>query len=118
VQSTAFCNALYELAAHPEIVQPLRKEVETAVEEAGWTKEGISRMRKLDSFLRETLRFSGFGGFVNGRKVLKDFTFSNGTTVPAGMTIAVAAYMHHHEEVRGLSLGFLLLIPIHVFVLW
>ncbi|KAJ3769084.1 cytochrome P450 [Lentinula raphanica] len=98
--STAFCNALYQLAAHPEVVAPLREEIEATVEESGWTKEAIGKMRKLDSFVKETLRFSGGGGFVNSRKVLKDFTFSDGTTVPAGVTVAVPAYMHHHEEER------------------
>ncbi|KAH7867756.1 cytochrome P450 [Lentinula edodes] len=98
--STAFCNALYQLAAHPELVVPLREEVEAIVEESGWTKEGVGKMRKLDSFLKETLRFSGGGGIVNNRKVLTDFTFSDGTTVPAGTTIGVAAYMHHHDEAQ------------------
>ncbi|KAF8825453.1 hypothetical protein HHX47_DHR7000510 [Lentinula edodes] len=96
----AFCNALYQLAAHPELVVPLREEVEAIVEESGWTKEGVGKMRKLDSFLKETLRFSGGGGIVNNRKVLTDFTFSDGTTVPAGTIIGVAAYMHHHDEVQ------------------
>jgi len=96
--SSAFCNALYELAAHPDIVGHLREEVQAAVKESGWTKESISKMRKLDSFLKETLRLSGSGGFVNTRKVMEDFTFSDGTTVPAGMIIAVSAYMAHHDE--------------------
>ncbi|GAV99331.1 cytochrome p450 [Lentinula edodes] len=100
IHTTAFCNALYQLAAHPELVVPLREEVEAIVEESGWTKEGVGKMRKLDSFLKETLRFSGGGGIVNNRKVLTDFTFSDGTTVPAGTTIGVAAYMHHHDEAQ------------------
>ncbi|KAE9389796.1 cytochrome P450 [Gymnopus androsaceus JB14] len=96
--STAFCSTLYELAAHPEVVEPLREEIETVVKDSGWTKEGISKMRKLDSFLKETLRFSSSGGLVDQRKVLQDFTFSNGTTVPAGVTVGVSAYVHHHDE--------------------
>ncbi|KAE9389795.1 cytochrome P450 [Gymnopus androsaceus JB14] len=96
--STTFCGTLYELAAHPEVVEPLREEIESVVKVSGWTKEGISKMRKLDSFLKEALRFSGTNGLVNSRKVLQDFTFSNGTTVPAGVTIGVSAYMHHHDE--------------------
>ncbi|KAE9395448.1 cytochrome P450 [Gymnopus androsaceus JB14] len=98
IHTTNFCNALYELAAHPEVIEPLREEIETVVKESGWTKEGISKMRKLDSFLKETLRFSGAGGLVDRRKVLQDFTFSNGTTVPAGVTISVPSYVHHHDE--------------------
>lgn len=33
------------------------------------------------------------------RKVVKDFTFSNGTVIPAGNTIVVAGYAMHHDEV-------------------
>ncbi|KIK55508.1 hypothetical protein GYMLUDRAFT_248559 [Collybiopsis luxurians FD-317 M1] len=97
--STTFCNSLYQLATtSPSIVQTLREEVDEIIAEYGWSKQGISRMRKLDSFLRETARFSGASGFVNRRKVAKDFTFSNGVTVPAGMTICTVGYMHHHDE--------------------
>jgi hypothetical protein len=44
----------------PEYIQPLREEVESIVEEQGWTKASIFKMRKLDSFLREALRFNSF----------------------------------------------------------
>ncbi|KIK55509.1 hypothetical protein GYMLUDRAFT_248560 [Collybiopsis luxurians FD-317 M1] len=98
--STTLCNSLYQLAtASPSIVQMLREEVDEIIAEYGWSKQGISKMCKLDSFLRETSRFSGAGGFVNRRKVMKDFTFSNGVTVPAGTTLCTAAYMHHHDKV-------------------
>jgi len=42
----------------PEYIQPLREEVESIVKEQGWTKASLINMRKLDSFLRETLRVS------------------------------------------------------------
>ena len=38
------------------------------------------------------------------RKALKDFTFSNGVTVPAGTHIAVATYAAHMDEVTPRSL--------------
>lgn len=33
------------------------------------------------------------------RMALKDFTFSNGTVVPAGTIVGVASYGMHHDEV-------------------
>ena len=33
------------------------------------------------------------------RKLRKDFTFSDGTTIPAGYTVAVAAVATHHDSV-------------------
>ena len=44
----------------PEYIQPLREEVESIANEQGWTKASLFNMRKLDSFLREAQRLSGF----------------------------------------------------------
>ena len=54
-----FTQALYNLAVNPQYVRPLREEVEAAIEKYGWTKEGIAAMRRIDSFLMETLRLEG-----------------------------------------------------------
>ena len=37
-------------------MEPLRQEVESIIAEYGWTKMAITRMRKIDSFLKETVR--------------------------------------------------------------
>jgi hypothetical protein len=37
----------------------LREEVSTIVQTEGWTKEAIDKMRKLDSFVKETQRLHG-----------------------------------------------------------
>jgi hypothetical protein len=47
---------LYFLAEHPEYTKPLREEIESVTEEEGWTKASMAKMRKLDSFFRETQR--------------------------------------------------------------
>jgi len=87
--SLAFLNALFNLATYPEYVQPMREEVEGVINGEGWTKSAIGKLRKVDSFLRESQRLSGNGAFSVRRKVLKDFTFSNGTTIPAGCMIGI-----------------------------
>ena len=53
-------DALYHLASRPEFLVPLREEVEWVVAKDGWSKASMQKMRKVDSFLRETLRFRGF----------------------------------------------------------
>jgi cytochrome P450 len=50
---------LYRLLAHPEYLEPLREEVDAVIKEEGWTKAGIDKMYKIDSFVRETLRVDG-----------------------------------------------------------
>ncbi len=52
-------QVLYRLLAHPEYIEPLRQEVDALVSEGGWTKAGIDKMHKVDSFLRETQRLDG-----------------------------------------------------------
>jgi hypothetical protein len=48
---------LYDLATHPEFQDPIRDEIENALEEyGGWTKQALSNMKKLDSSLKESQR--------------------------------------------------------------
>ncbi|KAF8343222.1 cytochrome P450 [Amanita rubescens] len=93
----AFTNALFNLATRPEYLQPMREEVEAVINEEGWTKSAIGKLRKLDSFLKESQRLSP-GLFSVRRKVIKDFTFSNGVTVPAGFNIVIPHGCVHHDS--------------------
>ena len=55
--SMAACQALFALCEYPEYISILREEVQAVIEEdGGWKKSSLSRMRKLDSFLRESQR--------------------------------------------------------------
>lgn len=51
------------------------------------------------AYLFQSNRSSHISKVVNNRRALQDFTFSDGTTVPAGLNIAVPAYIRHHDEV-------------------
>ncbi len=92
-----FTNVLYRLLSNPEYVEPLRHDAETAVAEEGWTKAGMDKMHKIDSFLRETQRldsldycpldYFGRTSVTDAllpfpvslfRLALRPFTFSNG----------------------------------------
>jgi hypothetical protein len=71
--------AILNLAAHPEHVAPLREEVTEVVNQHGWTKAALSKMRKVDSFLKESARFEGISAselpmlFPRGWPRLKSF---------------------------------------------
>ena len=60
-------HALFDLAAHPEYIQPLREEIERVVADEGWTKSAFTHMWKLDSFLKESHRYNGmtFGELIH-----------------------------------------------------
>jgi cytochrome P450 len=47
---------LYDLAIHPEYIDPLREEIESLIASTDWQKITITKMWKLDSFLKESLR--------------------------------------------------------------
>ncbi|KAF9255979.1 cytochrome P450 [Marasmius fiardii PR-910] len=96
--SMAFTNALYYLAADPKLARMLREEVEIEVGRNGWTKNAMDGMRKLDSFLKESQRLSGTSAVTLNRKALVDFTLSDGTVIPAGSTVAIAALPVHLDE--------------------
>ncbi|KAI6098493.1 cytochrome P450 [Pisolithus sp. B1] len=93
-----FAQALYNLAAHPQYVQPLREEVEAVIRQHGWTKEAIALMRKVDSFLAETLRLEGVTTTSVQRKAMKNLTLSDGTFIPMGTHLSVLTHAIHHDS--------------------
>ncbi|KAH9055827.1 cytochrome P450 [Lactarius deliciosus] len=95
--SITLTNALYRLLSNPEYVEPLRHDVESAVAEEGWTKAGMDKMHKVDSFLRETQRLDSLDYLSLFRLALRPFTFSNGVTIPAGTLIAAPTGAIHRD---------------------
>jgi len=91
-------QVLCRLLSNPEYIEPLRREAEDAIAEEGWTKAGIDKLRKLDSFLRETQRIDSLTLENMNRLAIRPFTFSNGVTIPAGTTIAAPACAIHMDE--------------------
>ncbi|KAF5327947.1 hypothetical protein D9758_016776 [Tetrapyrgos nigripes] len=97
--SMAFTNTIFYLCVQPSsVVAELRKEIEDVIDEYGWSKLAMGQMRKLDSFMKETVRMVGFGATNIDRKTLKPFTFSDGTTLPTGTRIVVPQWAWHHDE--------------------
>lgn len=64
--------SFYNLAATPEIVPELRQEIREVLAETGgvFTGPALQKMKKMDSFLRETSRHHppGFGEFSLPRR--------------------------------------------------
>ncbi|KAI0360978.1 cytochrome P450 [Trametes cingulata] len=96
--SNSITLTLYSLLDHPECIQELREEIESVVEEQGWTKAAVGRMWKLDSILKEYQRFKGLGLASMGRKAMKDVTLRDGTFIPRGASVFAASYATHHDD--------------------
>ncbi|KAH8806731.1 cytochrome P450 [Flagelloscypha sp. PMI_526] len=97
--ANVMADAMLDLTAHPEYLPALRQEIDEILEVDGWTKNNVAKLAKMDSFLMESMRLSG-SAIQLLRKVMTDFTFSDGTIVPRGNLICFAAgSMHESNEV-------------------
>jgi len=93
--SLAVTHALLDLASHPEFLKPLREEVEEVTRREGWTKAALEQMIKVDSFMKESQRVSPVGVLLMNRYAVVDFTFTDGTFVPAGTILSVSTGSIH-----------------------
>ncbi|GJE97803.1 cytochrome P450 [Phanerochaete sordida] len=103
--SHAIIHALYDIAVRPEVAAALREEAEIAVAEAGWTKAAMTKMRKLDSFLRESQRMNGPTTVSMFRHVLRPVTLSDGTHLPAGTTVVTPTLPTHLDGANYADAG-------------
>ncbi|KAK2017785.1 ent-kaurene oxidase [Colletotrichum eremochloae] len=93
-------NAFYNLAAMPDVASELRDEISAVLAEnkGAFTSRALHDMKKLDSFLKETLRCHPFVFATFQRKALKNITLSNGQVIPAGTTIECPNYAVSHDN--------------------
>ena len=86
-------NVFYNLAAYPEYIPELRDEITEVLREHGgvFSSPAMQAMKKLDSFMKESMRKDPTGVSSFQRKVLKDFVLP-GTqqVIPKGSIIEVA----------------------------
>ncbi|OGM45786.1 hypothetical protein ABOM_005478 [Aspergillus bombycis] len=87
-------HVLYDLLAHPEYLEPIRDEIRDVVKELGpwmtWEKPAFSKLRKLDSFMRESQRFNPPTLLSMHRVILQQSQLSDGTVLPKGAHISMA----------------------------
>jgi ent-kaurene oxidase len=83
-------HALFDLAAYPEYLEPLREEAKTVFQaepNGVWTKNGMAKLRKLDSFMKESQRMNPLGLLTFERRVMNDLTLPDGVVIPKGYNI-------------------------------
>ncbi|KAG1749804.1 cytochrome P450 [Suillus paluster] len=95
----SFTHALFFLAAYPQYSTPLREEVSAVIDQEGWTKNAMTKLEKMDSFLKESQRLRSTTLFPIMRKAMRPFVFSNGTVIPSGThVVAASSPMHLDDE--------------------
>lgn len=86
-------NDLFDLLSHPEYIPILRDEARQVLAEeggggGGWTKQGLTKMRKMDSFMKESQRMNPSTPITCKRKVVEDFALHDGLILPRGCHVA------------------------------
>lgn len=116
--SNLVTNVLYDLAAYPEYVQPLRDEIKAIMEEDGVLKKtSLTKMKMMDSVLKESQRMNPVSMSKSSpplhvfhddtltkaaslhRLASKDIRLSDGLTIPKGANMVVSAHTMHEESV-------------------
>lgn len=87
-------HVLYDLLAFPEYLEPIRQEIREVVRNEGpwmrWEKSAFSKLRRLDSFMRESQRFNPPTLLSMHRVLLQDAKMSDGTVLQKGAHISMA----------------------------
>ena len=94
-------NRLYDLVGYcPEVIPQLREEIESvqAAHNGIINTEALYKMKLLDSVMRESQRLNPTNVMRMQRCVLQSFQLSDGTTIPAGVDIAVPALPVNLDE--------------------
>ncbi|KAI0972981.1 cytochrome P450 [Xylaria arbuscula] len=90
--SATLIHVLFDLCANPEFMEQLRQDVQQAVDESGWTLAGIAKMKKVDSFMKESQRMNQAVLMTFNRKVARPLKFEDGTTLPVGTYITMPSH--------------------------
>nr|ASK38704.1 cytochrome P450 [Paecilomyces divaricatus] len=93
-------HCIFDLAAHPECIEPLRQEFLPLLRETNGQidKQLLTKCNKLDSFCKESQRFCPPGLIVMSRKIMSDIPMSNGTILPKGLFVATSNYDATSDE--------------------
>lgn len=91
----AAAHALYDMCQHREYFDELREELRTVLfsSGSGWKQQAPDKLRKMDSFLKESQRLSPASLLGFHRIVQKDpIKLSDGLVLPPGMHVCCASY--------------------------
>ncbi|RDW59458.1 hypothetical protein BP6252_12545 [Coleophoma cylindrospora] len=103
--SMALSFAIFDLAARPEYIPELRKEIEGVIAEENYPdrklrKTSMPKLKKLDSFVKESQRWNPPGMINMGRLVTakQGVTLSTGQHLPKGTFLGFGAPFAHGNK--------------------
>ncbi|KAK2037685.1 cytochrome P450 [Colletotrichum somersetense] len=89
--SDLFSQTMLQLAAHPKVVDALRKEMLEVLPVHGFKKSGFASLKLLDSAIKEAQRIKPLMSANMQRLVLKDTVLEGGVLLLKGEVVAVDA---------------------------
>ncbi|RYP65121.1 hypothetical protein DL771_008463 [Monosporascus sp. 5C6A] len=90
--SDMLTGALICISQEPELVEDMRKEIITVMNECQWNKSTLYKLRLMDSVLKETQRIKPAAIAVMRRKAIKDTQLPDGTRIPKGTNMMVSTH--------------------------
>ncbi|KAK2768531.1 hypothetical protein FQN54_000387 [Arachnomyces sp. PD_36] len=98
--SNLLTNVMYDLTAHQEYIQPLRDEIKAVVEEEGiLRKTGLTKLKLMDSVIKETQRMNPISMTSIHRYANKEIPLSDGTIIPKNASIVISSHNMGNEEI-------------------
>ncbi|PGG95940.1 hypothetical protein AJ79_09795 [Helicocarpus griseus UAMH5409] len=85
-------QTILDIAAHPEIIEPMRKEIIECLSEGGWKKTSLYKMKLLDSVIKESQRMKPISSSSMSRMATDDITLSDGTIIPKNSVTTVSSH--------------------------
>ena len=89
-------HVLFDLAARPYYIDAIREEIRN-VAASGWNKTSYTKLRKLDSFMKESQRFNPPSVLSYHRVMTQSYNMNNGTELPQGVHIAMPVHAIQHD---------------------
>ncbi|KAH7050101.1 cytochrome P450, partial [Macrophomina phaseolina] len=97
--SMGLTNVIFDLMDHPEYLEPLRSELVSVLKETGcYDKNTMARLKKMDSFMKESQRFNPAGLTSFKRYCMRDVTLSDGKVLPKGTLIEIDDWHQYFEQ--------------------
>ncbi|PWY81892.1 hypothetical protein BO70DRAFT_336994 [Aspergillus heteromorphus CBS 117.55] len=82
--SATVVSMMYDLIAHSDYIPELLEEIHQVLADSPeWSKQSLAKLRKLDSFMKESQRLHPVGHVTVQRSTVKPFTFHDGVRLPA-----------------------------------
>ncbi|KAE8317069.1 cytochrome P450 [Aspergillus transmontanensis] len=104
--SDMLTQVLYDLCGRDALVQALREEVITVVQEEGWKKPTLYKLKLMDSVLKESQRLKPISVVSMRRVATADLKLSDGTYIPKGTFLAVSSDRMWDSEIYPNPLEF------------